>query len=90
MKGEGMSKDNLGQSPSQSPTDQSNAKATLSFYEALKELSIGHRITKLEWGNEAIYLELIDGTLQIHMDDNKYHYWVISEGDMLGMDYIIA
>lgn len=73
---------------SHSPTPTRVVKrVSLDFYEALKALSEGKSITKLEWGNRNIYGLLKDGRVMLHKSDNRYYEWIISDGDLFGSDY---
>ncbi len=60
----------------------------MSFPKAMEEIIEGKAITKLEWNNENIYGILRNGFLILHKD-NKDGQWVISEGDLMGKDYIV-
>jgi hypothetical protein len=64
----------------------------LSFYEALRAVSQGHTITKLEWGDREINCLMMDGRLTIKsgtLHDGQYHSWIISDGDLAGDDWVI-
>lgn len=61
---------------------------TLSFFDALKELAGGKRITKLEWADKNSYGILTDGRLRIMLKDGL-HDWIVSDGDLNGVDWII-
>ena len=63
-------------------------KITMSFYDALKEVMGGQRITRLEWGNASIFGLLFNGHLSLHKDDGKYYSWIVNDGDMLAEDWI--
>ena len=70
-----------------SPTPEKNN--TLSFSEAIKEMTNGKKVTKLEWADKQYYGILKNGFLMLHKNDDKLYQWIISEGDMQGKDYII-
>ena len=59
----------------------------MDFYEALKKLALGERITRLEWGDKNEYGLLLDGKVCIHTKGNL-HQWVISDGDLAGTDWV--
>lgn len=61
---------------------------TMNFFTALKAVLNGKIITKLEWDNTEIYGLLRNAQLQLHKPDG-FHVWIISEGDMLGEDWVI-
>jgi len=59
------------------------------FSTAMEKVAEGKKISKKEWRSSQIYGELKDGKLILHKDDNVDYAWVISEGDLLGVDFII-
>jgi len=80
--------DNL-QAPHTSPLPKPGKTVkTLDFFEALRAVMNGERITRLEWENEANYGWLDGGRLRIMLDDGK-HEWLITDGDMLAMDWYV-
>jgi len=74
----------------QSPRPQPRTKALIgiNFFDALKAVLEGKKITKMEWNNPRIYGALENGTLMLHKEDSL-HTWVISDGDMKGEDWIV-
>lgn len=59
------------------------------FPGALKAVINNRKITKLEWGNNAYYGVLKDGYLMLHKADDKFYTWIISDGDLLGQDWVV-
>ena len=84
------------QSPAQSPVHKPSPDTvfnTMTFFDALKKVADGKRITKLEWHDEDIYGlmgpdESGNIILQIRRD-NAVHKWIVSYGDMVGEDYYV-
>ena len=66
-----------------------NKISPVPFSEALLALKFGKKITKLEWKNKEYYGLLREAKLQLHKPDNTFFDWIISEGDLLGNDWII-
>lgn len=60
----------------------------MTFSEAMDEVINGKVITKIEWKNRDIFCLLKSGILQIHID-GQFKNWIISDGDMLGTDWIV-
>ena len=60
----------------------------LDFPNALREVIMGKSITKREWNNDDIYGALINGFLLIHKPGEGFNAWIISDGDLLGEDWI--
>jgi len=80
----------VGKSPfpvAKSPV-QPRTVGTLDFFDALKEVTAGRRITRLDWGDNNSYGYLKDSLLLIHLR-GKDHQWMISEGDLIGEDWVI-
>ena len=61
----------------------------MNFYDALKEVANGRKITKLEWNDSNYYLILSGGKLKIHNLDGLLHDLIITDGDMSGEDWVI-
>lgn len=76
-----------GKTSSHSPILSSKAKVTMTFPEAIEAVIAGERITKLEWDNADNFGMLKDNHLMIHLDDG-WHQWIISDGDLLGDDWV--
>lgn len=62
---------------------------TLTFADALASVLAGESITKLEWRDPDIYGRLLDGKLVLYMHDKQFHPWILSDGDLLGTDWIV-
>ena len=69
--------------PSQTPTTKN-----LTFFQALEAVTLGARITKIEWQDETCYGLLRAGRLALHKSDG-FHDWIISDGDLQGTDWIV-
>jgi hypothetical protein len=68
-------------------------EAQLTFFEALKLVADGKKITRLEWDDKHDYGFLRDGLLQLHKNgesDEVFHPWLINDGDLYGEDWIIV
>lgn len=63
----------------------------MDFYDALRLVGAGKKITRLSWGNPEIWLELFDGFLMIigTEPDDLYHPLNVSVGDMAGLDWVV-
>ena len=71
------------------PAKKADDKVQISFYQALKALANGGKITKLDWENDNIYGLLHNGLVSLHKDDDKIYTWLVSDGDLDGKDWII-
>ena len=67
--------------------DMPQEVGSMNFYDAIKEVVNGKKITKLEWGNDD-YVFMRAEILHIHTKGQD-HRWVISEADIVGEDYIL-
>jgi hypothetical protein len=81
-------KEAINMEESTSPVPQPNTPETYSFFDALREVLNGRRITRLDWGTDEVYGDLKEGTLRIYRDNVSYQ-WTVSEGDMTALDWII-
>lgn len=61
----------------------------LGFYEALRHIVEGQRVTKLEWDNSEYWGQMLDGKLVLHKPDGIYYPWILSDGDVNGSDWLI-
>lgn len=74
---------------SKSPSPKSkDVNITMTFPDAMQQIIDGNKITKLEWGDKEYYGILQDGFLFLHKPDGKFYKWLVSDGDMLGDDWI--
>ena len=60
----------------------------LDFYEAIKKMVDGHKLTKIEWEDMTTYGYLRNGVLTLHKGDTDYQ-WIVSDGDINGTDWIV-
>jgi hypothetical protein len=63
--------------------------AQFDFYEALRQVIAGRRVTKLEWDNRDFYLVLDNEILKLHKPDGKLYNLIVSLGDMSGLDWVV-
>ena len=79
--------------PNQSPVQDSPKvfveaeEKQIDFYEAIREIMNGKKVTKLEWKNKEIYGVLNDTVLKLHKVDGKLYSWLLNNGDINGTDY---
>lgn len=59
----------------------------MDFPDAMRKILEGGKITKQEWANSKIYLEMRDGFLCLHRDGES-NALMVSEGDMIGEDWV--
>ncbi len=71
------------------PKKDSTKPITMDFPAAMRELINGKNITRLEWNN-GDYCLMQDQWLRIFTTkDNKFHDWLVSEGDMVTSDWVV-
>jgi len=63
---------------------------TMDFPEAIRAIIKGKKITKLEWNDKEIYGVLNDNILMLHKRDGVMYKWMLSDGDLLGEDWIVV
>lgn len=81
-------------SPTQSPTPSKQTALftsvkQMNFYDALKEIMGGKKVARLEWKDKEYYGVLNETRLQLHKPDGKLYDWVLIDGDVSGVDWII-
>lgn len=59
----------------------------LDFFNALKMVYAGRRVTRLAWNNEEIYCILRNDILCLRKPDNTVFIWQVSIGDMEAQDW---
>jgi len=72
-----------------SPVVGKTEEKLLIFAEAIKAILLGSLVSKVEWKDREIYGVLKDSHLKLHKSDGKFYDWIISEGDLIGLDYFI-
>lgn len=65
------------------------ADTQMDFPTALSYVVNGRRITKLEWDNPDDFGMLRGSWLMLYKG-GKWHTWIVSEGDLLGTDWVIC
>ncbi len=93
-----MKEDKVQNSPGSmafSPTATQEAKdvtpenVEFSFKDAVDFLLAGAKIHKLEWKDKGFYGFMKDTKLTLHRPDGKDDMWILTEGDLVGDDYIV-
>lgn len=70
------------------PKGKNKKNSELSFPDAIRKLIEGKKIKRLEWGKQEEYCLLKDSFLMIFRN-GKFHTWLVSEGDLLAIDWIV-
>ena len=73
-----------------SPLKVEKTNKSMDFPDAIKEITDGRKVTKNEWGSREIYGILRNGFLMLHKADGQFYQWLISDGDLFGMDWEIV
>ena len=60
----------------------------LSFFDALKEVLKGNKITRASWEPQLCYGLLNNGILTIFVK-GSFHSWTVSDGDLEGEDWVV-
>jgi len=77
-------------SPTFLPKAEPKAKGKMNFGEAMQLIAKGKKVTKEEWKNKNWFAFLYkeDSTIALSDPDGEVHSWIISEGDIIGTDYV--
>ena len=62
---------------------------SMDFPTAIKEVLVGKKIQKLEWG-KGFYGFLAGGFLKLQTPDGKNYSWTLSKADLMGDDYLVV
>lgn len=69
--------------------DKKPTVVMMDFSQAIKEVISGKKIHKLEWISIEYYGFLNDNILSLHKPDGKTYQWILSEGDLMGVDWVV-
>lgn len=72
---------------STSPVPKKKTSIQMSFGEAMREVILGKKITRLEWPADE-YGSLHDGWLCVYRQGIN-HRWLVSSGDMEAIDWVV-
>jgi hypothetical protein len=73
--------------PTVQPTALTDPVGIMDFFSAMHLIQQGYKVARAEWGNTD-YCTLHDGKLHIYREtDGKLHPWLVSDGDMAGLDW---
>jgi len=82
-------KKNLSQSPVPPKKESNKIVTNLSFPNAIQAIINGKKVRRVEWSSLKEYGLLKDNFLMIHRN-GKFHTWIVSEGDLLAIDWVIV
>lgn len=72
----------------ESPVIPAEKPETITFYDALKQVYLGKRVTRISWGSEEEYVFLHEDNLYIHTR-GKDHIFQVRGADLEGEDYYV-
>ena len=70
------------------PSGKKFEKKVVAFPAAIEALIGGAKIRREEWSDASEFGLLKDQYLMIHRGE-KFHAWLVSEGDLLALDWVI-
>lgn len=76
------------QSPSAVTVKEAEMEPLMNFPDAIKAMTDGKKITKVEWRDKTIWGELVDDILKMHIN-GRYLEWTINGGDLRGEDFFV-
>lgn len=62
----------------------------MDFSVAIRQVVDGKKITRVDWAKPEAYAYLKDGILVIRLEDGLDHNWILSEEDLLALDWVLA
>ena len=85
-------KERVSHSPGSSPKVESldaRRPTHMTFAQALKRALDGRRVQRLEWNNDE-YITFHDRQLMVYLQkDQRMHPLIVSDGDVLGEDWVV-
>lgn len=72
-----------------SPARQEAVVASLDFADAIRQVIDGRRVRRLEWQDADVCVFRADGFLKIRKSDGTLHALLVSDGDLLAMDWVV-
>ncbi len=72
------------------PVEPTPGPKAMSFFEAMKHVAVDKKVSRSEWNDKEYYGFLNESRLSLHKPDGSLHDWIVSEGDMLGSDWIVV
>lgn len=79
----------VGQSPVPQGLQPKIKPVLMDFPDAIRQVILGKRITRLEWPNKEVFGFLNGNMLSLHKQDGKNYQWLVSDGDLLADDWIV-
>jgi hypothetical protein len=74
---------------SQSPLPKHTAGTNMSFPTVISLVLEGKKIFKQEWQDKQYYGFMKDGMLLLHKPDGKNYQWILNDGDIKGVDWVV-
>jgi len=72
------------------PKNEKNKIVTdLAFPAAMQAIINGRKVRREEWGDKEEYCLLRENFLMIHRN-GKFHAWIVSEGDLMAIDWVVV
>ena len=60
------------------------------FPQVIREIMVGHKMTRVAWGDDGIYIFLQDDRLRLRKAAGTVHDLIVSGGDIQATDWVIA
>lgn len=65
------------------------SQVVMNFYDALREVIKGEKITRISWNDQGEFGFMHDGFLTIRTK-GAFHQWLVSDGDMEATDWVVV
>lgn len=73
-----------------SPKVESVQIVKMDFYDAIRQVISGKSVARMEWKERGYFLQIVDGRLKIHKPDGKFYDLIVTDGDILGEDWMLV
>lgn len=75
--------------PSKSPSSNPVVEHYMDFYDALRAVVEGNKVTRKAW-DEGWYVTMGEEVFEIVKPDGKHYGWYINRGDTEGVDWFVV
>lgn len=72
------------------PTPAPPSLDELTFYDALREVAAGKKITRTAWSDPTVCLFLHGGALHLRKADGTLHTLIVQDGDLEAIDWVVV
>ena len=61
----------------------------MDFSVAIRQVIDGKKITRVDWAKPEVFVYISNTILTIKMEDGLNHQWILSEDDLMALDWVV-